>query len=109
MEVGEQVSPWESQDDTLPLQVLQVQKTPEGVVWEGQEDLPSLTQSPSEAPLRTAEEGAAQDSLSLPLSLSLSLSIARTHTDNTSRRQRQSQAPEKGKSQQSVTLLSETS
>ena len=81
MEVGGQVSPWESQDDTLPLQVLQVQKTPEGVVWEGQEDLPSLTQSPSEAPLRTAEEGAAQDSLSLPLSFYLSLSIARTHTD----------------------------
>lgn len=109
MEVGEQVSPWESQDDTLPLQVLQVQKTPEGVVWEGQEDLPSLTQSPSEAPLRTAEEGAAQDSLSLP-SPSPSLSLLHAHTQtHTSRRQRQSQAPEKGKSQQSVTLLSETS
>lgn len=79
MEVGGQVSPWESQDDTLPLQGLQVQKTPEGAVWEGQEDLPSLTQSSSEAPLRTTEEGAAQDSLSL--SLSLSLSIAHTHTD----------------------------
>ena len=40
MEVGGQVSPWESQDDTLPLQGLQVQGTPEGAVWGGQEDPP---------------------------------------------------------------------
>lgn len=40
MEVGGQVSPWESQDDTLPLQGLQVQETPESAVWEGQEDQP---------------------------------------------------------------------
>ena len=66
MEVGGQVSPWESQDDTLPLQGLQVQGTPEGAVWGGAGGPPSPRHSPSEAPLRTTEEGAAQDSLSLP-------------------------------------------
>ena len=80
MEVGGQVSPWESQDDTLPLQGLQVQGTPEGAVWGGAGGPPSPRHSPSEAPLRTTEEGAAQDSLSLPFPLSLSIARARTHT-----------------------------
>ena len=80
MEVGGQVSPWESQDDTLPLQGLQVQGTPEGAVWGGAGGPPSPRHSPSEAPLRTTEEGAAQDSLSLPFPLSLSIARARAHT-----------------------------
>lgn len=67
---------------------------------------PSPCHSPSEAPLRTTEEGAAQDSLSLPFPLSLSIARAHAHT-HMSRRQKQCQAPEKGKSRQSGTLLSE--
>lgn len=74
MEVGGQVSPWESRDDTLPLQGLQVRG--HQALSGGAGGAPSPCHSPSEAPLRTTEEGPPRTLSLLP---TLSLSIARAH------------------------------